>query len=178
MSHESKKKYPNETKLREAVVDVLYEFKMFGRGAAQLDFSSPTLGNNDSTASMGLSFKSVPLARNPQYGTDFQRVEGLLIHFRNLLEFFYEKKGSQGLVLASHYTGIVPDDPPEWASKYKRRCDVLLAHLTFGRTHLRRANEHHWKDIPEKVALMQDVINKFLESLPDEKKHWFESMQQ
>jgi hypothetical protein len=168
-----KKKLPNDRQLEAAVVDVAFEFKMFRSSWKRLDFSSPALGNNDSTAGMKFwSTGPIQTEQNPR--TDFRRVEGLLIHFRNLLEFFYEKKTHGGLVLAQHYTGVSAQDMPEWAALYRRRCNELLAHITYRRTHHRLANKHHWDDIPEKVRLMDAVIIDFLNCLPADRAAWFE----
>jgi hypothetical protein len=173
MSGEPKKKLPNEKQLEAAVVDVVYEFKMFRSGWKRLDLGSPALGNNDSTAATKF-WSTAPSQTEQKSRTDFRSVEGLLIHFRNLLEFFYEKKTHSGLVLAQHYTGKPSKEMPDWASVYQRRCNELLAHITYRRIHHRKANQHHWSDIPEKVNLMEAVIMEFLNSLPVDRAAWFE----
>jgi hypothetical protein len=113
--------------LEEAAIDVAYEIKTLREMSGRLNFSSPTLGNNDSGASASLT----PSAGAPVWSTSgnntsavqvpsdrdaFLNVEGLLIHFRNLIEFFYtERKEKDNLVLAHHYTGAAPRGAPPWA---------------------------------------------------------------
>src|ERR1700733_12002916 len=168
----SKKAPPTDDDLREAAIHVAYEFKMFRRAWGRLDFSNPSLGHNNSATAVplvstvgtatgcstaknnalnatGASSDFLPIAPS----TDFLTIEVLLLHFRNLMEFFYTKAPQKdNLVLAHFYT----DNPkgavaPSWEKNFAKRCNNLLAHLTFERIDLRGRNEHHWPDLGEKV---------------------------
>ena len=105
----------------------------------------------------------------------FHNIEAVLIHFRNLIEFFFtERDDKDDLVLAHHYTGEVPKKAPLWAKRYGQRCNELLAHLTYRRTHYRQHDRHHWADILEKCMQMDDEINGFLDTLTPERRAWFQ----
>jgi len=165
--------------LRNAAIDVTFEFKMLQQGWNRLDVSSPSLGQNNSAGNIALSVPYNPSANStPQTSpagdmTDFQNIEGILIHFRNLIRFFFTQ-GSAKEVSARHFTGKTLQLMPVWAQEYKQRCDELLAHLTYRRSsHYRPNNLHHWPDIGEKCRLMNETINEFLNSLPPERKVWF-----
>jgi hypothetical protein len=104
----------------------------------------------------------------------FFDIEGILIHFRNLIEFFFtNKRDKDNLVLAHHYTGTQPKNAPPWAKEYGQRCNELLAHLTYRRTHYRRDDKHHWPDIVGKCQNMDDEITRFLNSLAPDRRAWF-----
>jgi len=168
-----------EDDLRRAAVDVAFEFKMFRQGWSRLDVSSLSLGHNNSaggvplTTSHYVSGTSVTTIAGPI--SDFQNIEGVLLHFRNLIEFFFTGKPERNdLVLAHHFTGNAPQNLPAWAKTYEQRCNELLAHLTYRRSnHYRQNNEHHWPDIADKCRLMDNTITEFLNFLPSERKAWF-----
>jgi hypothetical protein len=197
----------DDDKLREAAIDVAYEFKMFHRASSRLDrrrsspgsdgseiqaplvFASPPLGHNDSAASLplpfpapspgnnasaGLTYSGAPFQQMPAIRSDLLDIEALLIHFRNLMEFFYTKKQKKDdLVLATHYTCEAPRGTPAWHDDFNQRCQNLLAHLTYDRTRRRSKNEHHWYDVLEKISYMESEITGFLNSLTPERRAWF-----
>jgi hypothetical protein len=183
-----KKLLRTDADCKKAATDIAFEFKMFRLGLRRLDASSPSLGNNNSAAYLPLSVTSpsIPMAPFPTSNSNlpamqntsdtggFDNIEGILIHFRNLIEFFFTPKPEKGdLVLAQHYTGEPPRKAPAWAREYGRRCNELLAHLTYHRTHYRDRDEHHWPDILEKCRHMDNEITAFLSCLTTEKREWF-----
>ena len=151
---------------------------MFSKGSTGLDTSSASLGHNNAAGILPFSTSpvmshNIPLAQNDDT-IHFREIEGILIHYRNLIEFFFSKDSGDDLVRAQHYTGEDPKSLPPWAKSYKRRCSELLAHLTYSRsTHYRRTDEHHWPDIADKCDLMNQEIRAFLDSLPPERRAWF-----
>jgi hypothetical protein len=182
----SRKQQRTEAELKEAAIDVAFEFKMLRQGWYRLDVSSATLGNNNSAANIPLATTpptnaatSLSTANNNaplvQVVDDmaFHNIEGILIHYRNLIEFFFSEKTDDDLVLACHYTGASPKQAPPWAKAYRLRCNNLLAHLTYRRTAYRQKDEHHWPDIWEQCRFMNDEITAFLNSLPPERRAWF-----
>ena len=166
-----------ETNLMQAAVDVAFEFKMFRQGLGCLDVSSPSLGNNNCAAGVSLNVTQGATANNNTTSpgtTAFRNIEGILVHFRNLIEFFFtDSQDKNDLVLAHHFTGKQPQKPPLWAKKYERRCNELLSHLTYGRTRYRQNDEHHWTDILENCRQMNDEITGFLNCLTPERRAWF-----
>jgi len=166
-----------EANLKQAAIDVKFEFKMFRQGLGRLDLSSPSPGNNNWAEVVSLTPTAGATAGNSTSSpstTGFRDIEGVLIHFRNLIEFFFtESQDKDDLVLAHHFTGDQPQKSPAWAKEYQRRCSELLAHLTYGRTRYRQNDEHHWPDIVEKCRLMNDEINAFLNRLSPERRAWF-----
>jgi hypothetical protein len=177
-----------EADLKEAATDVVFEFKMFRQGWSRLDVSSPSLGKNTSATDLSLTATSLPMAVS-SWSTaknnapivpvatptsDYHNIEGILIHFRNLIEFFFtEKEDKDDLVLAHHYTGKAPQKAPAWAKAYGQRCNELLAHLTYRRTQYRQNDNHHWTDILEMYRQMDDEIIGFLDCLTPERRAWF-----
>src|SRR5271169_4112515 len=91
----AKKRLRTQADLKEAATDVAFEFKMFRQGFGLLDRSSPSLGNNNAGADLLLSPPSFSTGKNctpspvvsPR--SEFCNMEGILIHFRNLMEFFF-----------------------------------------------------------------------------------------
>ena len=186
-----------DAQLKEAAVDVAYEFKMFNLASRRLDRLSPSLGHNNSMVSVPLALpasaassfstanNSAPVAPVPispwqasqqaaNSPGDLLDIEALLLHFRNLMEFFYTKSlEKDNLVLAHHYHNSGPLPKRPWAHDFNIRCNNLLAHLTYFRSDKRRLNEHHWCDILEKVRYMEEEIVGFLDSLTPERKEWF-----
>jgi hypothetical protein len=169
-----------DAELRLAAVDVAFEFKMFLQAWRRLDVSPQSLGHNNSAVELPLAISfnasgtSIATTRGGPTSS-FHNIEGVLVHFRNLIEFFFTGKAERrGLVLAHHYTGDAPRKIPAWAKEYEQRCNELLSHLTYRRSsHYRQNNEHHWPDITEKCHLMDRTIADFLNSLPPEKRAWF-----
>jgi len=169
-----------EQDLQQAAVDVAFEFKMFRQAWARLDVSSPSLGHNNSAGDFPLSVSYDPSGNNATTKlaaptSDFHEVEGILVHFRNLIEFFFtDRPEKNDLILAHHYTGQAQQQIPVWAKRYEQRCNELLAHLTYRRSnHYRQNGEHHWTDIAEKYGLMDGAITEFLNFLSPERRAWF-----
>ncbi len=178
-----KRSSKTEDELRGAALDVAFEFRMFRQAMGRLDAGSPSVGHNNSTAgcmtptSGGVTITAMnctPTEEGTAGPNDFHNVEGILVHFRNLVEFFFTTSRSKDdLVLAHHFTGRDPQGPPTWARDYGRRCNELLSHLTYSRADYRQNDHHHWPDILEKGQLMEREINEFLSSLSPERRTWF-----
>lgn len=174
----AKNRIRTDADLKEAAVDVAFEFKMFRQGLSLLDLASPTLGNNNAAADLAL-IGGYQTAKNTtpsptQLVTPFRNIEGILIHFRNLIEFFFTERQEKGdLVLAHHFTGQPSQKAPTWAREYGQRCNELLAHLTYRRTNYRQHDEHHWTDILDKCRQMDAEITTFLSGLTPDRRAWF-----
>lgn len=101
--------------------------------------------------------------------------EAFLLHFRNLIDFFYgEGKGADD-VLASDYmnqpSAWVPNIP-SWLGEYKRRCNKLLAHLTYERIAYKGSNDMVW-NLEGKIQHISREWASFLEAMPDRRRAWF-----
>lgn len=176
----------SDNELRAATIHVAYEIKMFREAWKRLDSHSPSLGYNNSAVLIPLAppaniptplFTSNNSTPTPQIPDDsLLGVEALLVHFRNLMEFFYTPyPNKDDLVLAQHYTGGAPPQKrPTWVTTSNRRCGELLAHLTYRRSVYLNNNQHHWNGLPELVEKMEEQITAFLDSLTPERKAWFE----
>jgi hypothetical protein len=188
-----------EAKLEEAVFDVQYEFARFGTAWRQLDPSSPSLGDNNARVVIASGSPQFPASAPPLGNNNasavvsvlgsvsnnstvqpipadpdpaFAAIEHILLHFRILIEFFFPKKKGHGYVNAEHY-GVPRNPRPDWADNYERRCNELIAHLSYNRIGKRHGNKHHWPDILEKCKLMDAEITSFLNALPPDRRVWF-----
>ncbi len=179
--------------LRKAAADVAYEFKMFRQAYKRYLSSVPlpapvttgrppqmatarqwgaSLGHNDSTIDVPLTLSTDTAKLSSQCVTHLYR-DALLIHFRVLMDFFYEKDEKDD-IRAHHYTRGTPRKAPAWHDEFKIKCNKLFAHLTYNRTGYRIREEHHWYDIPDKVKDMEAEITGFLKSLTPESMAWFD----
>jgi hypothetical protein len=101
--------------------------------------------------------------------------EALLVHFRNLLDFFYGHPGKD-LVHASHFFCDAAEwrpTRPTWLKEYRTRCNKLLAHLTYSRVEYARKGEMDWA-VDEQMQHLRGRWNQFLEQLPPERRGWFQ----
>jgi hypothetical protein len=102
-------------------------------------------------------------------------LEALLLHFRNILDFFYGEAKNPDDVHASHF---FPDPSqwnpvkPAWLREYRQRCHKLLAHLTYSRLDYKERGEMVWK-LDEKLQHLRDTWYSFLDSLPSGRRRWF-----
>jgi hypothetical protein len=100
--------------------------------------------------------------------------EACLIHFRNLLEFFYGKRECSDDVVATDY--VSPDvwkaSSPDWLREYKERCAKLLAHPTYKRVEHMEAGTMGWH-LDAQFNHLQAEWSAFIEALPAERKAWF-----
>ena len=101
--------------------------------------------------------------------------EGLLIHFRNMLDFFFGQPSASDDIHAAdflpesdHWTPITP----EWVRAYRGRCNKLLAHLTYSRIEYGRKGEMEWQ-LDDKLIAIRTTWNEFLAALPDHRAAWF-----
>jgi hypothetical protein len=165
--------------LRKAATDVAYEFKMFRQACKRYLspvplFPAPSqgLGHNDSTINMPLTLWANTATLSSQCMTHLDR-DALLIHFRVLMDFFYQKDEKDD-IRAHHYTRGTPRKAPAWRDEFGEKCNKLFAHLTYARTAYRIREGHHWFDIPDKVMDMEAEITGFLKALTPERMAWFE----
>jgi hypothetical protein len=183
----AKKRLRTEADLEAVAAHIVFEFKMFQEGYRRVDVAgagSP-IGHNSSAANILLREPSLPKSQQPSSSNNatgvtipgddtarFLNLEATLIHFRNLIEFFFTAKENGNLVLAHHFVGSRKVEP-KWAEEYRIRCNNLLAHLTYQRSALRDKNLHHWPDVLQKCELLDQEISEFLNKLPPERKVWF-----
>jgi len=102
-------------------------------------------------------------------------LEALLLHFRNVIDFFYTDSQQSDDVRACHFFS----DPtqwkpvvPDWYREYKTRCNKLLAHLTYSRIDFKRRNDMTWQ-LTDKLRHIRRTWELFLRSLPAERRAWF-----
>jgi hypothetical protein len=109
--------------------------------------------------------------------TDEQRLilEALLLHFRNVVDFFFESaRGSDGI----HASDFFPEPDhwkppaPAWVPQYRRRCNKLLSHLTYSRIEYGKKREMGWH-LDDKLASISGTWNEFLGTLPNYRAAWF-----
>ena len=105
--------------------------------------------------------------------------EAFLIHFRNLLDFFYGSKTFATDALADDYMDSSSAWTPNvtaWWNEDKIRCNKLLAHLTYERVEYEKSGELKWKrDFISQTKHIQDEWRAFLAALTAERKAWFRS---
>jgi len=102
-------------------------------------------------------------------------LEALLLHFRNVLDFFFGAAKNADDVHASHFFDDVSEwkpAKPAWLEEYRRRCNKLLAHLTYSRVEYDRRGEMSWK-LDDKLVLVRETWYAFLNALPQERRQWF-----
>lgn len=152
MAKKIKKKFiPSEHELKLAVRDIKYEYNWFNWCFTQL--ISPTI-------------------RLENHQTIF--IELLLLHCRNLLDFFVNDLKEQDDVLAIHYI----DQPDAWLrNKWnqmpylkinRNNINKFLSHLTYSRIYIKMVWEY--------VQIHQEINfkwNEFLDIIPNEKRCWF-----
>ena len=101
--------------------------------------------------------------------------EALLLHFRNIIDFFYTDSHNRDDVRAcDFFPGPAQWKPevPDWYREYKARCNKLLAHLTYSRTDFKRRNRMTWH-LTDKLRDIQGAWRLFLRTLPPERAAWF-----
>lgn len=90
------------------------------------------------------------------------------------MEFFHNNDPRCDDIQAHHYTLETCRTVPAWYKDFKKKCDELLAHLTYDRAKRRDEDKHHWPEIPEKAEAIEGEIQCFPHSLPPQKKAWFD----
>jgi hypothetical protein len=98
--------------------------------------------------------------------------EAFLIHYRNLIDFVYQKKKWPTDAVAIDYIADWAPKRPSWLSDERERCHKLLAHLTYERVTYEEHDALSW-DLDEKVSQLRAVWNGFLSALPDASRPWF-----
>ena len=102
-------------------------------------------------------------------------LEALLLHFRNMLDFLFgEAKQPDDVHASDFFTDASKWKPsrPDWLDEYRRRCNKLLAHLTYSRLNYSRRGEMVWK-LEDKLQRIHEVWEEFLAKLPPERRRWF-----
>lgn len=104
-------------------------------------------------------------------------IEGFLLHLRNLRDLFYRSRLKSDDVRASDFFS----DPGKWesirpplASVIKEKSGRLnrqLAHLSYSRLRLQKS----WGNLDAMAAEMIKVADTFLQSLPQERRRWFQN---
>jgi hypothetical protein len=129
-----------------------------------------------------LYMQFLELLRNP-YSILFNRciynavLEGVLLHVRNLLEFFTGNQPAKGSfdedsIRAGHFVGKSNKNQDCWWSSSKlrytksRKTDInkSLSHLTFTRIR----EKYKWDDLPKIRAEIEAAYTEFLQLLPQE----------
>ncbi|MCB9924398.1 MAG: hypothetical protein H6822_19625 [Planctomycetaceae bacterium] len=102
-------------------------------------------------------------------------LESFLLHVRVLMDFFYgERSGDKADdVIAADFVAGWNASPSEYLVKLRRPLNKLLAHLTLERQKY-TADKFLW-DTHGIAEELEPTIERFLASLPDETKPWFES---
>jgi hypothetical protein len=102
--------------------------------------------------------------------------EGFLIHFRNVMEFFWGKndKAAVDRARATDYVSPVYWKPttPSWYSENSRRCNKLLSHPSYDRIGYTEAGTIDWR-FNEELGDLQREWSKFIQALPPERQKWF-----
>jgi hypothetical protein len=105
-------------------------------------------------------------------------LETFLIHYRNLLDFFYadQRRSLSHDVRAADYV----IDPKRWrerrphmdkeATSNRERVNAQLAHLTYRRL---RYNQRNWAD-RRMIQQIEALIESFAEQLPARRRRWFQ----
>jgi hypothetical protein len=95
--------------------------------------------------------------------------ESFLLHFRNLIDFFYTPGKYPTDVVASHYTDSNSSwtpNTPAWLKDDKERCNKLLSHLTYDRVTYAKNDELKWKrSFRDQAAHLLSEWDSFLASL-------------
>ncbi len=110
-------------------------------------------------------------------------LETFLIHYRNLLDFFYadKRRSLSHDVRAADFVA----DYPRWrerrprmdkeATSNRERVNAQLAHLTYRRL---KYEERHWSD-RRMARQIEEILQIFIEQLPPHRRRWFlRAMQQ
>jgi len=104
-------------------------------------------------------------------------LETFLIHYRNLLDFFYadHRRSLSHDVRAQEFVA----DPRRWkarrpkldqeASSNRERVNAQLAHLTYRRL---KYEERQWSD-RRMLRQLEELIQVFVEQLPPHRRRWF-----
>ena len=102
--------------------------------------------------------------------------EAFLVHYRNLIDFFYERKGRPSDARAADYMdGLIvwkPNRPP-WVASERERCHKLLAHLTYDRVEYAESDLMTWDDLEDKTDHLRAEWLAFLAALPPARREWF-----
>ena len=105
-------------------------------------------------------------------------LETFLIHYRNLLDFFYadKRRWLQHDVKAADYVG----DVKQWrarrpkmdkeASSNRERVNAQLAHLTYRRL---RYDQRNWSD-RKMLEQIEQLLDDFVRQLPAHRRRWFQ----
>lgn len=99
--------------------------------------------------------------------------EAFLIHFRNLLQFFYgtNDKKAHDKARAVKY-GFVAHRP-DWYQEYSNRCNKLLAHPSYDRISYVESGRTEWR-FEGQLEHLRAEWSGFLESLEPERRVWFD----
>jgi hypothetical protein len=101
--------------------------------------------------------------------------EAFLVHYRNLIDFFYEKKGWPSDARAADYIeGSIAwkANRPPWVAAERERCHKLLAHLTYDRVAYAASGSMTW-DLEDKIDHLRAEWRAFLAALPPARRGWF-----
>src|SRR4051812_23493088 len=105
-------------------------------------------------------------------------LETFLIHYRNLLDFFYadKRRALAHDVSAAHYV----IDPKRWkerrprmdkeATSSRERVNAQLAHLTYRRL---KYHQRNWSD-RRMLRQIEELIENFAQQLPARRRRWFQ----
>lgn len=105
-------------------------------------------------------------------------LETFLIHYRNLLDFFYadKRRWLQHDVKAADYVA----DPREWrtrrprmdkeAASNRERVNAQLAHLTYRRL---KYDQRNWSD-RKMLRQIEELLDTFERQLPAHRRRWFQ----
>jgi hypothetical protein len=102
--------------------------------------------------------------------------EACLLHFRNVLMFFYgERKFKTDAIASDYFNRVSPWTPhqPSWLADNIARCNKLLAHLSYDRVEYKNNNLMDWKQFHDKVDHIRNEWKRFLDALPPERRAWF-----
>jgi len=116
-----------------------------------------------------MSFLSKPAAETHWIASSAY-LESLVLHLRNLIDFFYTPSTRDDIV-AEHFVAQWTADCPVMSpllDDAKERANKLCAHLTYTRLHMDKTWE--WAAI---WAELKQVIRCFVSHLPAERKPWF-----
>jgi hypothetical protein len=102
--------------------------------------------------------------------------ESFLVHFRNVVQFMYGQEKFANDCLVTHYLGGVSwtPTPPQWFRDDVKRCNELLADLTYERVAFEREAKMVWKGILEKAAYVVAEWEAFLRGLPSDRRARFQ----
>jgi hypothetical protein len=162
----------SEDTLRDMAPHIAWEFSMFDLAACETFYSGPKVKSDAFGTTVVVMMSST--IKSVQHRTVDRLVfEAFLIHFRNLLDFFYGKRTHRNDILVSDYQSNWVPNRPLWESTDRQRCNKLLAHITSDRLQYLKDGTIEWSGLTEKHRHIRTEWNAFLQSLPPERLNWF-----